>query len=252
MVFLLRELLSMTRSLPFLLMTMVLHLTLALMVSFFRSRSCLLSSKKTLMRASSTSSNGAHKTLAISTPIIVPRAAVSVVVRWSNIAQVTSQKSASDEMSRYLLVQRGKEPNKGMWSLPGGKIELGEKTLDAAKRELMEETGLYAYGSTFCESDTHSYSLKWHANGPFACSDSIHYSQSSHVAFHYVISQCFAELQSVSPPHIIASDDAMDAQWWNVDEMKAGEGNGVVTMGVLSVINRSEMLYRFGLLKCED
>ena len=44
--------------------------------------------------------------------------------------------------AQHLLAQRGKEPNNGMWSMPGGKIEIGEGMLDAAKRELWEETGL--------------------------------------------------------------------------------------------------------------
>eukprot|EP00804_Cyclotella_cryptica_P026570 CCRYP_020443-RA/>CCRYP_020443-RA protein AED:0.31 eAED:0.32 QI:0/0/0/1/0/0/2/0/139 len=137
----------------------------------------------------------------------------------------------------YLLVQRGKEPNKGLWSLPGGKIEVGESTLDAAKRELWEETGLL--------------SSTWHNNGPFTCTDSIHHSQSYGVSFHYVISQCFAELQSQSPPIIQASDDAMDARWWSPHEMKDAEERGVVTKGVMGVLERSEALYISGLLKCE-
>ena len=44
-----------------------------------------------------------------------------------------------------LLALRGKEPMKGHWSLPGGAIEPGEQPLEAAKRELEEETGLQAF-----------------------------------------------------------------------------------------------------------
>ena len=41
-----------------------------------------------------------------------------------------------------LLVQRGKAPNKGQWSIPGGKQLLGETVLEAVHRELLEETGV--------------------------------------------------------------------------------------------------------------
>ena len=43
-----------------------------------------------------------------------------------------------------LLVQRGKAPRLGSWSLPGGAQHLGEGAQDAARRELLEETGITA------------------------------------------------------------------------------------------------------------
>jgi len=42
---------------------------------------------------------------------------------------------------RILMAQRGKEPLKGWWSLPGGALELGEELQDAIRREVFEETG---------------------------------------------------------------------------------------------------------------
>ena len=41
-----------------------------------------------------------------------------------------------------MLVKRAAEPDAGLWSIPGGLIELGEKAEDAAVREALEETGL--------------------------------------------------------------------------------------------------------------
>lgn len=46
------------------------------------------------------------------------------------------------ENGNLLLVERGHEPLKGWWSLPGGIVEAGEKLEDGIRREVLEETGL--------------------------------------------------------------------------------------------------------------
>ena len=43
-----------------------------------------------------------------------------------------------------LLIRRGTKPMAGNWSIPGGKIEFGERAADAALRELKEETSVTA------------------------------------------------------------------------------------------------------------
>ncbi|MBV9792435.1 MAG: NUDIX domain-containing protein [Actinobacteria bacterium] len=47
-----------------------------------------------------------------------------------------------DGDGRLLLIQRGHDPEAGRWSLPGGRVELGETDAQAVAREMLEETGL--------------------------------------------------------------------------------------------------------------
>lgn len=47
-----------------------------------------------------------------------------------------------DRVGRLLLIQRGREPGRGLWSLPGGRVEPGESEPEAIEREMVEETGL--------------------------------------------------------------------------------------------------------------
>lgn len=43
---------------------------------------------------------------------------------------------------RLLLIRRARPPEAGCWSLPGGKIDLWERTEDTARREIAEELGI--------------------------------------------------------------------------------------------------------------
>jgi ADP-ribose pyrophosphatase len=47
-----------------------------------------------------------------------------------------------DSAGRLLLVRRANEPGRGLWSIPGGRVEPGEDDAAAVVREMAEETGL--------------------------------------------------------------------------------------------------------------
>jgi ADP-ribose pyrophosphatase YjhB (NUDIX family) len=92
-----------------------------------------------------------------------------------------------DDAGRILLIRRGKEPARGLWSIPGGRVD-GDETWDAAAaREVREETGIAATCARFIglvERDSGSGST-------------------------YVIAD-FA-FDGAGEPH--AGDDADDARW---------------------------------------
>lgn len=48
-----------------------------------------------------------------------------------------------DDAGRLLVVRRGREPGRGRWSVPGGRVEPGETDVAAVAREVLEETGLH-------------------------------------------------------------------------------------------------------------
>lgn len=100
--------------------------------------------------------------------------------------------------SKVLLVQRGTEPYKGLWCIPGGKVEFGETLQQASEREILEETGIV---------------IK--AKEPIYSFDIIE-SDSQGNPMHLIVIDLNAEYVSGK---IRADSDALAAKWFSKDEI---------------------------------
>jgi ADP-ribose pyrophosphatase YjhB (NUDIX family) len=100
---------------------------------------------------------------------------------------------------RVLLVKRRNEPNANTWGFPGGHVELGETALDAAARELAEETGVIGTPLAYLTNI-----------------DAITWDQGGAVQFHYLLAVVACRYENGVPQ---AADDVSDAGWFTPDEI---------------------------------
>jgi ADP-ribose pyrophosphatase YjhB (NUDIX family) len=91
------------------------------------------------------------------------------------------------------MIERASDPGKGNWSFPGGRIKLGETVLEAAKREVLEETGIEIEPLEI-----------------FQVYDWITRDDTGRILFHYVVHYVRARYLSGDPR---AQDDAARALW---------------------------------------
>jgi ADP-ribose pyrophosphatase YjhB (NUDIX family) len=119
---------------------------------------------------------------------------------------------------RVLLVKRGREPLKGIWSLPGGGLELGETLREGVQRELREEVGLNVRVLEMVE-----------------VLERITPGEQGRTAYHYVLIDFLCESDGGVPR---ADDDVDEVAW--VDRGRIGEYE--TTEGAPAVIEKAFVL----------
>ena len=114
--------------------------------------------------------------------------------------------------SKVLLVERGKPPLVGYWSIPGGVVETGERLEDALVREVWEETG-----------------LKVTADFIATVFERIMPDETGGCEYHYVLIDFYCTIEG---GELRPGDDAHAAQWFEIHKL-----NGLaMTAGTREVI----------------
>lgn len=118
-----------------------------------------------------------------------------------------------DADGRVLLIERGRPPDAGRWSVPGGKLERGESLAAGVAREVREETGLEVeVGALVCAHEL--------------IRDDYHVVILDHVA-------------RVTGGALAAGDDAADARWVAWPDL----ADLPLTDGLLAVLERARATY---------
>jgi len=101
---------------------------------------------------------------------------------------------------KLLLVRRGAEPFKDGWALPGGFVDEDERPVEAARRELAEETGLIWEGAMV-------------PVGAFG--------DPGRDPRGWTVSAAYLADLGLEEPLVVPGDDAAEARWFFTDELPA-------------------------------
>ncbi len=122
-----------------------------------------------------------------------------------------------------LLVQRGREPAYGLWSLPGGLVKVGESLEAAVRREVLEETGVLVK-----------------AVDVIACLDRVIADDEGRIAYHYVLVDFLCEPMGGEPR---AGSDVLACAYVAPENL----GDLELTRSAAEVIRRATERRRAGL-----
>jgi mutator protein MutT len=116
---------------------------------------------------------------------------------------------------RAVIVKRANEPYQGQWSIPGGRVALGETLAEAVRREMREETGLEVRVGPLLEVFEHTEQ------------------DADRVRHHFVILDYLCTCVGGT---LCAGDDAEDAAWVTAEELPrygvAGSAAAVIRKGL--------------------
>ena len=113
--------------------------------------------------------------------------------RWYPDAPIAAVGAVVFKDGKMLIIKRSQEPGKGKWSVPGGRVELGETVYEAARREVLEES-----------------SIEIEVEHVLDTADNIVRDEDGRVKYHYVVIDVLARYVS---GEIRAQSDAEECRW---------------------------------------